>query len=295
MPLMSMTGFARADGLADGLRWVWELRSVNGKGLDVRARLATGFDALEVDIKPLLAQQLSRGSVTVTLTVREDAAAQLPQVNLAALERYVQLAKRLSDETGLAAPSLGDLLALRGVIDSGGDVLDEEAQAARRRRLLPSLDQAIIKLRQARAEEGERLAAVIQGLLAQISDRVEAAAALADAQASLQREKLQARLAELLGGDSRVDADRLAQEVALLALKADVREEIDRLRAHLAAAQALLAKQEAVGRAFDFLAQEFNREANTLCSKAATTDLTQIGLDLKALIDQLREQVQNIE
>jgi uncharacterized protein (TIGR00255 family) len=295
MPLRSMTGFARTDGAADGLRWVWELRSVNGKGLDVRARLAPGFEALEVDIKPLLGQQLSRGSVSVALTVREESASALPQVNAAALDRYVQLATRLSAETGLAPPTLGELLSLRGVIDSGGDMLDEEAQATRRRRLLPSLDAAIAKLQQARAEEGERLCAVIHGLLEQISAKVDAAASLADSQAPQQRDKLMARLADLLGPDARLDKDRLEQEVALLALKADVREELDRLRAHLAAAHALLAKAEPTGRAFDFLAQEFNREANTLCSKAATNELTRIGLDLKALIDQLREQVQNIE
>jgi uncharacterized protein (TIGR00255 family) len=294
MPLASMTGFARSEGNGYGLRWVWEIKSVNGKGLDVRTRLASGFEALEVDIKPLLAQMLSRGSITVSLSVKEETPAPSVTINTPLLDYYRQAAQQLHKQHGLSLPSAGELLNLRGVIELNSEI-GEETPAKRAHALLPSLDQAIAKLVKIRQEEGVRLEILLQKMLQDIAQKIEAAKALAADQARTLHEKLNARLADLLGSEASINPERLAQEVALLALKSDVREELDRLQAHLQAAFVLLAQNTPTGRAFDFLIQEFNREANTLCAKANSIELTRVGLELKSLIDQLREQVQNIE
>lgn len=292
--IASMTGYARADDAADGLRWTWELRSVNAKGLDVRARLASGYEALDVDVKPLVAQYVTRGAVNVTLVVAADAGTHLPAVNEALLAHYANWALELHSRFGLPLPSGAELLALRGALDTPPERTSDE-DAARCRKLLPSLDAAAAGLARARREEGARLAAILSELIDAIARALDQARIAAAAQPQRLAERLTATLEDLLVGDRRVDPDRLAQEVALLAAKADVREELDRLGAHIAAARELLAAQGPVGRKFDFLAQEFNREANTLCSKAATPALTSLGLELKTLIDQLREQVQNVE
>jgi uncharacterized protein (TIGR00255 family) len=288
-----MTGFGRASGHAAGVAWAWEIKSVNGRGLDVRWRLPNGWDELEGDGKPVLAKALTRGSITASLTLKSEAGA-ADLVDADGLASALALIERLVREHRLAAPSAAEVLALPGVMGGRGDQ-DDAARTTLKSALLGGLSAALVVLCDSRRAEGARLGSVIADLLARIDTARAEAERLAAAQPRLLNDKLAQRLSELLGSASTVDPDRLAQEVALLALKADVREELDRLTAHIAAAQALLAKPEPVGRAFDFLAQEFNREANTLCSKAATTELTRLGLELKSLIDQLREQVQNLE
>jgi uncharacterized protein (TIGR00255 family) len=295
MTIASMTGFARADGHAENFSWVWEIKSVNSKALDLRFRLGPGFEALEVPLRGLIAERVQRGSLSINLTVTRAAAASALRVNREALIQVAALAAELVEQHGAAPPRADGLLALRGVLE-GGEA--EEADAAREQRqaaLLASARQAIERLVAARRDEGRRLEAVLAARLAEI----ETLTGQADAAASLQPDAIKARLrlqlATLLEATPSLSEERLAQEAALLAAKADTREELDRLKAHLAAARDLLQSGGAVGRRFDFLCQEFNREANTLCSKSADLALTRIGLGLKAAIEQLREQVQNIE
>ncbi len=288
-----MTGFGRAHGDCAGQSWVWELRCVNGRALDVRLRTAGGWDNLEADAKAIIGKSLTRGSLNATLTLNATGSDAV-RINQEMLSAYLALSARLQKDHGLAPPTTAELLGLRGVVDASA-ALDDATTAALRAALLDGLAQALAELQAARKAEGDRLAAVLGSVI----DRIEAlcgeAEAMAASQPALQRAKLTERLDELLAGRGGVDPARLEQEVALLALKSDVREELDRLAGHIVAARALLAKAEPVGRSFDFLAQEFNRETNTLCSKAASPALTRLGLDLKALIDQLREQVQNVE
>jgi uncharacterized protein (TIGR00255 family) len=294
MPLSSMTGFGRASGDYSAISWVWEVRSVNGRGLDVRLRLPAGWDALEAAVKALIVKKLARGSVNAALTLAQAATGALLRVNQPLLDQYLALSLSLARDHGLAPPTAADLLGLRGVVE-GDSPADAQVQAAAQAELLAGLEAALDALLAARREEGARLAGLLSGLLDKVATHCAQAEGLAAAQPAMQQAKLTERLDELLAGRAGVDPDRLAQEVALLALKSDVREELDRLAGHVEAARALLASGEPAGRPFEFLVQEFNREANTLCSKSASPALTRCGLDLKALIDQLREQALNIE
>lgn len=292
--LSSMTGYARVDASGDGRSWSWELRSVNAKGLDVRVRLPSGLEALDVDVKPLLAQYVSRGSISVTLTLVADAATLPPSVNDGLLAHYADWALRLHERFALPLPSGAELLALPGVLmTTAAPALEDDTLA--RRRLLPALDQAAAALARARQEEGARLAAILARMIDALNEATSRARTIAADQPQRLASRLSDKLADLLADERRVDPERVAQEVALLAAKADVREELDRLESHCEAARTLLAEAGPIGRAFDFLAQEFNREANTLCAKATIPELTAVGLEIKTLIDQLREQVQNIE
>jgi uncharacterized protein (TIGR00255 family) len=290
-----MTGFARADGHEDGLSWVWELKSVNGKALDLRFRLPPGSEPLELPLRAGLAQKLKRGAVSVTLNVTRGAATGGLRVNREALAQVTALAQELVAQGKAAPPRADGLLALRGVIESGEEVEDEARRALRQQALLRSFESALAQLAVMRMAEGARLIPVLEERLAEIARLV----AAAENNASVQPEALKARLAamvgELLGATPMLTPERLAQEAALLIAKADIREELDRLAAHIVAAQELLAEGGPIGRRFDFLCQEFNREANTLCSKSADVGLTRVGLALKAAIEQLREQVQNLE
>jgi uncharacterized protein (TIGR00255 family) len=293
MTLSSMTGFGVASGTTLFFNWAWELKSVNGKALDVRVRLPNGWEAHETEIKTSIAKCITRGNIAVNLTL----SGQVPQtiaINQAILTAYLEAATTLAAQHGLAMPTTADLLQLRGVADVSAD-LSEDDLAHVRDAALAGLRNAIDALVTNRDAEGARLADIL-GITV---DRIDAASKAARAEAATQSgaiaARLNQRLEELLGGNRTVDPERLAQEVAVLAAKADVTEELDRLDGHISAARELLAKQEPVGRAFDFLAQEFNRETNTLCAKSSSTALTRIGLDLKALIDQLREQIQNVE
>ena len=298
--LASMTGFARRAGRHEATSYAWELRSVNGRGLDLRLRLPPGFDALEPALREAASRRLKRGNVSAGLTLKRDAASALvvDEVALdALLARALDLARR---HPGMPAPRAEALLGLPGVIrpastDTAEPEADEAGQAALAATLAGAFEQALVELVAARAGEGARLAVIVIEMLARIEALVEAARGQADGQSALHRARLQTALNELLGETDPVSPERLAQEIALLATKSDIREELDRLTAHLAVANTLLTETVPIGRRFDFLMQEFNREANTLCSKSASLDLTAIGLDLKAAIEQLREQVQNIE
>jgi uncharacterized protein (TIGR00255 family) len=291
----SMTGFARADGHEDGVSWIWEVKSVNSKSLDLRFRLPPGFEALELPLRTGIAQRLKRGAVSVMLSLARAASGGGLRVNREALAQVVALAQELVAQGKAAPPRADGLLGLRGVLESGEEVEDEARRERRQGALLQSFDVALRALATARADEGERLIPALEARLAEIAQHVAAAENSAAAQPQVLRARLAEMLAELLGASPSLAPERLAQEAALLVAKGDIREELDRLSAHIVAAQELLAEGGAVGRRFDFLCQEFNREANTLCSKSADVALTRIGLALKAAIEQLREQVQNLE
>ncbi|MCC2113540.1 MAG: YicC family protein [Hyphomicrobiales bacterium] len=295
MPLSSMTGFARSDGTAPGLTWSWELRSVNGKGLDIRLRLPPGLEYVEQRARERISGRLARGNCQVNLTVRRDASEPGLRVNEAALDAVVAAARVVAERTNAAPPSVDGLLAVRGVLETVEAEEDEEGRAATAEALLVGLDAALDELVAARLQEGEAL----RGVLATRIDEIERLTAAAEANPARTVEAIRARLADqvaaLLDAAPQLDPQRLHQEAALLATRADIREELDRLTAHIAAARELLDKGGPVGRRLDFLAQEFNREVNTLCSKSNDTALTAIGLDLKAVVDQLREQIQNLE
>jgi uncharacterized protein (TIGR00255 family) len=290
--LSSMTGFARAERQSGTLRVRIELKSVNGRGLDMRLRLATGLDAVEIPLRQLLSKALSRGSVNLLASLDRGATAGAVRVNQQALDTILAALQDLR-QVDSAPPRLDGILALPGVleVDDGAGDIDEDAQSAL---ILNCANEAIDRLKAARLEEGAEIANVLLGQLDQITTLV----AQAEAHPSRSRAAIETRLREqlaALSADISLPPERIAQEALLLATKADIQEEIDRLRAHVAAARKLIADGGPVGRRLDFLAQEFNREANTLCSKANAVELTAIGLDLKASIDQLREQVQNIE
>jgi uncharacterized protein (TIGR00255 family) len=295
MNLQSMTGFARRSGDHQGSTWTWEVRSVNGRGLDVRCRL-NGMEALEAAARRLVAKHLNRGNVSVNLQIVRPVGTAQVRVNEAALQAVLgQLERLRALDIEATAPTLDGILALRGVLEPVEEPESDEVLAARDKALLDGLAAALADLVANRGREGAALAALIAGHVDEIERLVGEAQGLAAARPERIAERIRTQLDELLGGKSPVPDERLAQEVAMLAIKADVREELDRLTAHVAAARALLAKPGAVGRQLDFLSQEFNREANTLCSKSADVALTQVGLAMKHTIDQLREQVANVE
>ncbi|MEH7829545.1 YicC/YloC family endoribonuclease [Gemmobacter denitrificans] len=295
---ISMTGFAAGKGHGAGVSWTWDLRSVNGKGLDLRLRVPDWIDGLEVALRAELGRALTRGNVSLTLKVTRDlAAAEVVRVNplvlqgvLAALAQVEAAA--MAQGVTMGQPTPADVLAMRGVLESG---TTDEDTAPLRTAILADLPALLAEFTAMRAAEGAALAGVIAGQLDQIDSLRHAAQEAVAARRTSQAETLRAQIARLLDVATAVDEARLAQELAMIAVKTDVTEELDRLAAHVQAARALLAEPGAVGRKFDFLMQEFMREANTLCSKAQDMALTRIGLDLKTVIDQMREQVQNVE
>ena len=275
------------------MSWVWEVKSVNGRALDLRLRLAPGFDALEPELRAGLAHRFRRGNFSANLAVTRTTPPAL-RVNREALSQLVTLINELSGEIEAAPPRLDGLLALRGVVETVEDE-DETVIEGRRRAVLAGWNAALDRLADARAEEGARVAALLGNQLDEMAALVTAAADCAAAQPAAIRERLRTVLASLADLMPSMPEERVAQEVALLAARSDIREEIERLRAHLEQAGDLLQQGESVGRRLDFLCQELNREANTLCSKSADIQLTRIGLSLKAVVEQFREQVQNIE
>ena len=289
----SMTGFARSDGEAAGLSWAWEVKSVNGKSLDLRVRLAPGFDGLEPLLRNAVGQRFRRGNISATLSLTRTAPPVI-RVNREALAQIMRLLADLSAEIEAAPPRLDGLLALRGVVETVDD--DSEATTeARRAAILDGWETALDRLAAARAEEGARLALLLAAQLGEMRSLAAAATACAAAQPAAIRQRLRTLLAELADLAPAMPEERLAQEAALIVARADVREELERLVAHLEQAEELLSQDEAVGRRLDFLCQELNREANTLCSKSSDIELTRIGLSLKAAVEQFREQVQNLE
>lgn len=295
MSLKSMTGFARIDGVHGHTSWFWELRSVNGRSLDLRLRLPPGLERLESAVRAKCQERLARGNCTVMLGIKRETGQMEIRLNEAALAQAFDVAKRAKSITDLKPARLDTLLGMRGVVEVAEPEESEEEQAALTHALLAGLAAALDQLVAARAAEGMRLQEVIEKQLAAIEALVSQAA---DAVAR-QPEQLVVRLREQIARLNEVGAsfepERLHQEALTLAAKADIQEELDRLRAHVAAANALIASGEPAGRKLEFLAQEFNREANTTCSKASDIELSRIGLELKSVIDQLREQVANIE
>jgi uncharacterized protein (TIGR00255 family) len=290
-----MTGFARQEGGDGTVSWSWEIKSVNGKALDLRCRLPSGYEALEPMARAAAAERCARGNLQVGLAVDTSDRPLRVRVNQALLDQLLELAETLKGRAGADAPRLDGLLALRGVVEAVEEEEDPEARAAREAAMAADLGLALDALVEMRRAEGARLRDVVEGHLSNMAELVGQAAACASAQPEALRRRLKERVEELLAASPALPEERLAQEAAVLITKADVREELDRLEAHLAAAGELLAAGGPVGRRLDFLCQEFNREANTLCSKAPDVELTRIGLELKGVIDQLREQVQNIE
>lgn len=296
MPLISMTGFADARGLHGNLRWRWETKSVNGRGLDLRFRAPLGYEGLESGARTLATERFKRGSFQIVLTAATDEAGRGFRVDPVALAEAVRLAKRVADETGLKPARVDGLLALKGVVvQEENAALDDEARMARDAAMLESLAVAYDLLGRARANEGAKLEAVMLKQISEIERFTREARALAAQQPFILRERMMAQLKELISPGTNVPEERVAQEVAILASRADLSEELDRLTAHCQEARALIAAREPAGRKLDFLAQEFNREANTLCAKSSDIQLTHVGLALKAVIDQFREQVQNVE
>ena len=295
MTLASMTGYARADGQSGAFTWTWELKSVNGRALDIRCRLPNGMDALEGRVRAALAERFARGNITAALHLTRAAEAGGVQVNRALLDQLLALAREFDGATGVAPPRLDALLTTRGVIEIGDPEEDDDVRSEREAAMLITLEEAKAGLAVARAEEGQHLATVMASQLDDIDRLTDAARNHAATQPEAIKARLDEQLSALLGETPPLPEERLAQEVALLVVKADVREELDRLAAHIVQARELVGAAGAVGRRLDFLAQEFNREANTLCSKSADVTLTRIGLDLKVAIDRFREQSQNIE
>jgi len=288
-----MTGFGRAEGAAGAWSWAVEARSVNGRNLEVRFRGPPGFDALERLAREGAQARMQRGQITIGIQAKRAESGGQTSINLEQLERYLTVASRLVDEGRATTPDAGGLLALRGVIEAGEETDDAETRAAVEAAMAASLSAALDALAVARREEGAALAPVLSSLIDRIQTLVRAADAEAGLQPAMLKERFERRMAELAG--EAVTAERIVQEAAAMAVKADVREELDRLRSHIDGARALLAGEAAAGRRLDFLSQEFMREANTLCSKSALPALTAHGLDLKATIEQFREQVQNVE
>jgi uncharacterized protein (TIGR00255 family) len=296
MALSSMTGFAEGNGAHENLRWRWEVRSVNGRNLDIRLRIPAGYEGLEAGARTLAVERFSRGSIQAVLTVSTEEASRGLRIDPETLAELVRVAKRVAEETGLPPARVDGLLALRGVImqEEAAEIGDDE-RLARNAAMLASLADALDRMVVARGNEGKKIEKMLLSQVDEIEARTAKARKLADGQPQAFRDKMQAQLDELLGPGSNVPEERIAQEVALLATRADLREELDRLSAHCQEARTLLGSAGPAGRKLDFLAQEFNREANTLCAKSSDIALTREGLALKAVIDQFREQVQNIE
>ena len=295
MAIKSMTGFARADGAVGNLSWHWEVRSVNGRGLDIRLRVPPGFEGLEPRIREILGKRIARGSLTVNLGVRRAHGQAQIQLNEIALKQVLEAVDRLRQAVPAGPPSAEALLGIKGVLELVEPEESDAEATARAEAMLANLGEALDGMVRARAEEGRRLQAVVADQLATIEKLVAVVEHLPARAPEAIRQRLTEQVGRLMETGATFDEGRLYQEAALLATRADAEEEIKRLTAHISAARELLQSQEPAGRRLDFLAQEFNREANTLCSKSNDVDTTRAGLELKAVIDQMREQVQNIE
>lgn len=295
MTLSSMTGFARAHGVSGTYAWAWELKSVNAKGLDVKLRLPPGWDAIEAPVRARASEGLSRGSVFANLTVNRQNAAPAVRVNEPVLAAVIATLKGLSGKVDAAPPTLDGILSLKGVIEVSDAEESEEERAAAEAAIVAGFAQTLKGLAEMRRTEGTALGKILTDRLTEIASLTARAEATPGRKPEAIKARLAEKIAELLDGSQRFDADRLHQEALLLATKADIREELDRLVAHVAQGKKLISSGGAIGRKLDFLAQELNRESNTLCSKANDLELTNIGLELKAVVEQFREQVQNLE
>lgn len=293
--LHSMTAFARGADSALGYSWNWEIKSVNNKGLDVRAKYPAFLDGFDLAIKKKTAALLTRGSVFISLSVEADTDDSAFIVHEERLKSLLAVAQKYEKAPGVTPARLDGLLAIKGVVDVVPADMDNDTRSALEKHLLESLNTVLADLKKARAEEGARMANVLNGQLAEIDRLTKEARKVSGDRLEAMHERFRQQLKRLEQISKPVSEDKLAQEIATLAVKADVHEELDRLDSHVAEAEKLLSTSKPVGRKLDFLCQEFNREANTLCSKSGDSALTKIGLDLKAVIDQFREQIQNIE
>lgn len=290
----SMTGFGRSQGRCGLWSWGWELRSVNARGLDVRLRLPPGFDSLDAPTRARLAAALKRGSVQAGLAAARETGEPELRINTALLQKAIDAASGLRLNANVGPARLDGLLTLKGVVETVGADDTPQERASLEAALLVGLDAALAQLTQARAGEGAALREALSLRVARIDELTAAAEAAPGRTAEAVKARL-ARAVEWLGESKGLDPARLHQEAVLLAARADIREELDRLKSHCAAARALLEQGEAIGRRLDFLAQEFGREANTLCAKSNDPALTAIGLDIKVEVEQFREQAQNVE
>jgi uncharacterized protein (TIGR00255 family) len=295
MALQSMTGFARQEGAHANLSWVWELRSVNGKGLDIRLRLPQGYEYLEPRIREALKNAFQRGNIQISLTVSRESEQVEAVINRDVLKAIMHTIQTLGEEVQATPPSWDGLLAVRGVLELRESRIDDDTVRAEEDAILASLNSAVGNLLLARRQEGHEIESGLKQRLNEIDQRITDI----DADPSRTPESIRSRIADqvrlLMDTNADLDTGRLHQEAAMLAAKADLREELDRLRAHVAAGNLLFGESGPVGRRLDFLAQEFNREANTICSKSNAAVVTALGLELKVIIDQFREQVQNVE
>jgi len=293
--LSSMTGYARASGSIPGIRFLVEIKSVNARGLDMRVRVTPGYDALEVEFRRRIGKAISRGALTLTLNVDREGEGGRVIVNEQALGAVLAAMQRIADTVDAGKPTVDGILALKGVLEQHDAPLDPDTEETLQAAIMDAVEAAIADLVASRRDEGARLTAVLLERIDEIAALTSAAEQHPGRGRDVILERLRQQIADLGATGANLSEERLAAEALLLATKADIREELDRLTAHIASARQLIAAGGAVGRKLDFLSQEFNREANTLCSKSNAVELTAIGLDLKAVIDQLREQVQNIE
>ncbi len=295
MALSSMTGFARSHGTSGPYTFEWELKSVNAKGFDFRMRLPPGWDDVELAARKRATELLSRGTVYANLNIKRSSAASNIRINEDVLAAVVKIAGQLAARIDAVAPSIDGLLSIKGVIEVAEPEADEAEEQAARIAVAAAFEEALTSLIDMRKREG----ATLGDILKQRLDQIEQLAGQAEKAPGRQPEAIRARLAEqiaaLIESSDRFDSDRLNQEALLIATKADIREELDRIASHLSQARALLGKGGAVGRRLDFLAQEFNREVNTCCSKSNDLELTNTGLEMKNVVEQFREQVQNLE
>ena len=295
MALSSMTGFARGHGVAGAYAWNWEIKSVNAKGFDLRFRLPPGWDAVEVPARTRAAEKLVRGTVYVNLTVERKGVAPTVKINEPVLDAVLATINRLSGKVEAAPATLDGILALKGVIEVTEQDESAEEHRAAEAAILAGFDETLAALVAMRREEGETLGRLLSARLSEIAALAQRAEACPGRKPDAIKARLAQQVATLLSASERFDSDRLYQEAIVLATKADIREELDRLASHVGQAQKLLAGGGAVGRKLDFLAQELNRESNTLTAKANDVELTNIGLALKGVVEQFREQVQNLE
>ncbi|HET7850814.1 MAG TPA: YicC/YloC family endoribonuclease [Pseudolabrys sp.] len=295
MALSSMTGFARRHGAVGAYAWAWELKSVNAKGLDVRLRMPQGWDAVEAPVRARALAQLARGTVYASLTAERKGVASTVKINEPVLAAVIATVKNLTGRIEAAPPTLDGILALKGVVEVIEEPEREEDRRAAEEAIVAGFAETLAALLAMREEEGAALGRVLAARLDEISALTARAEAAPGRKPEAIKARLAAQVAALLSASQRFDSDRLHQEAIMLAAKADIREELDRLTAHVAQSQRLIAEGGAIGRRLDFLAQELGRESNTLTAKANDVGLTNIGLELKAIVEQFREQVQNLE
>jgi len=293
MSISSMTGYGRAEGEFEDASWVWEVRAVNGKSLDMRLRLPHGFESMDPGVRKIVSKALSRGNLQINLTLHSTKGVGSFAINEALLASLVETGAGLVKEGKVEPSRLDGLYRVHGVVTETIDLASDTAHKERNAAILTSLEDMLSSLVSARTSEGKALETVLNDVVVGFETQLAAAKNSAGAQAGHIKEQFDMKFAELTG--DKLPAEKLAQEAALLALKADVREELDRLDAHIAQAKILIAKGSPIGRKLDFLSQEFIREINTLCSKSSSIDLTQIGLSMKSLIEQFREQAANVE